>query len=460
MNNPISRRHFVRAVTGVAGMGLAGRAYSSAASRSSATAGGLAVLGGKPVRTEPFPAWPVVRENDEGNWQDVLQTKRWCRLDGHFADRFEENWAARLGARYCLATASGTTALLTSLNALGIGPGDEVLVPPYTFVATINVVLLQHALPVFVDTDRETFQMDARKIEARITPRTRLILPVHLGGNPADLDKILEVGKKHRLPVLEDACQAHLAEWRHEKVSTLGDLGCFSFQASKNLNSGEGGAILTNSQEHAEFCRSFHNQGRGAPGSGFSYVRNGGNFRMTEFQAALLLSQFERVEEQSRTREQNAQYLTSMLREIPGVTPARMYEGCTRNAYHLYMARYDPSQFAGLPRARFLKALRAEGIPCSGGYTPLNKEPFLKKTAASRAFHAIYPERELAEYEERNHCPENDKLCEEAVWFSQTMLIGTRQDMDQIAEAIRKIHEQAGELVRAPYQPATGQIAG
>ena len=143
-------------------------------------------------------------------------------------------------AKYCVATASGTTALFTSLNALGVGAGDEVLVPPYTFVATINVVFLQNALPVFVDTDRETFQMDANKIEAAITPQTRCILPVHLGGSPANMDKILEVAQNHNLPVLEDACQAHLAEWRHRKVATVGDLGCFSFQASKNLNRAEG----------------------------------------------------------------------------------------------------------------------------------------------------------------------------------------------------------------------------
>ena len=166
---------------------------------------------------------------------------------------------------------------------------------------------------MFVDTDPETFQIDARKIEAAITERTRCILPVHLGGSPADLDAILEIGRKHNLPVLEDACQAHLAEWRDRKVSTLGALGCFSFQASKNLNSGEGGAILTNDTDLYRACQSFHNNGRGDTGSGFGYVRNGANLRMTEFQAALLIEQLKRVEEQSHTREQNAAYLTKQL---------------------------------------------------------------------------------------------------------------------------------------------------
>jgi perosamine synthetase len=412
----------------------------------------LAVLGGKPLRVEPFPSWPKVAANDEKAWSEVLHRGRWCRLDGSFAKRFEETWAAALGAQYCLATASGTTALLTSLHALDVGPGDEVLVPPYTFVATVNVVFLVHALPVFVDTDRETFQVDARKIEAAITPRTKCILPVHLGGSPADLDTILAIGKKHKLPVLEDACQAHLAEWRNRKVSTLGDLGCFSFQASKNLNSGEGGAILSNNRDLMRVCESFHNNGRGEAGAGFSYVRNGSNHRMTEFQAALLLSQFERLEEQSRRREENAGYLTQLLREVAGIAPARMYDGCTRNAYHLYMFRYDPAHFEGLPRARFLKALEAEGIPCSGGYSPLNREPFIRHTLDLPSFRRIYSQADINGYHARNHCPENDRLCREAVWLFQSMLLGARRDMDQIAEAIRKIQSQAGELVRVRGQ--------
>lgn len=449
MGSNLTRRRFLRsAVAGTAALGLTAPPVLPAAVRSGSS-GKLALLGGKPVRTEPFPSWPKIADNDERAWMDVLRKGHWCRLDGSYAKLLEERWAELLGARYCLATASGTTALLTSLNALDIGPGDEVLVPPYTFVATVNVVLLLHAFPVFVDTDPETFQMDADRIESAITERTRCILPVHLGGSPADMDRILAIAQKHKLPVLEDACQAHLAEWRHRKVSTLGDLGCFSFQASKNLNSGEGGAIVSNNEDLIRVCESFHNNGRGTATANFSYVRNGCNHRITEFQAALLLAQISRLEEQSRSREQNAEYLTTQLREIPGITPARMYEGCTRNAYHLYMFRYDKAHFAGVPRSSFLAALQAEGIPCSGGYVPLNKEPFLKNTLHSRAFGSIYTSKEIAAYEARNHCPANDKLCEEAVWFYQTMLLGTIRDMDQIAEAVRKIQKQAALLANS-----------
>jgi dTDP-4-amino-4,6-dideoxygalactose transaminase len=308
---------------------------------------------------------------------------------------------------------------------------------------------LHHALPVFVDTDPETFQIDATKLEGAITERTACLMPVHMGGAPADMDAILAIADRHKLPVLEDACQAHLAEWRNRKLSTLGALGCFSFQVSKNLSGGEGGAILTNNDNLAEQCRSFHNNGRDHASAGSAILRNGANLRMTEFQAALLLQQFTRLEEQSRRREQNAAYLTQLLKEIPGIAPARTYDGCTRNAYHLYMFRYDSSHFDGLARSKFIKALGAEGIPCSGGYQPLDQEGFLKNTLQSRGFQAIFPPQRISEYFERTRCPANEKLCETAVWLTQNMLIGPKSDMDQIAEAIRKIQKQAAKLVSA-----------
>jgi dTDP-4-amino-4,6-dideoxygalactose transaminase len=409
----------------------------------------LAILGGEPVRKGRFTSWPIITEADERTWMEVLRKGRWNRLDGSYTSQFETAWAKTLGAKYCLAVSNGTSALIASLGALGIGPGDEVIVPPYTFVATINAVLMHHALPVFVDTDPETFQIDAREIEAAITERTACIMPVHLGGSAADMDTILAVARKHKLPVVEDACQAHLAEWRTKKVSTLGDLGCYSFQASKNLNSGEGGAILTSNDDLYEQAKSFQNNGRMKANTGFAYVRNGANLRITEFQGALLLQQLTRLEEQSRRREQNAAYLTQLLKEIPGITPARMYEGCTRNSYHIYMFRYDAEHFEKLPRSRLIEALQAEGIPVYGGYQPLYREPFLRNTLQSRAFQAIYAPKRISEYLEQIHCPANEQLCETALWIFQTTLLGPRSDMDQIAEAFRKVRRQASKLLQA-----------
>ncbi len=440
MGHTISRRGFMTVAAGVA----------AAPTILVADAERPALLGGRPVRATPFPSWPVTDQREEKALLDVLHGHKWYRGEGQTVGRFEEAYSQLTGARHCIATANGTSALYASLAGLDVGPGDEVILPPYTFVATLNVVFLQYALPVFVDSDPETFQMDARTLESAITERTAVIVPVHLGGNACDLDAILEIAGRRKLPVLEDACQAHLGEWRGRKLGTLGAAGCFSFQASKNLNSGEGGAILTNDDALAERCWAFHDnararRGRPAPPLG----GRGANLRLTEFQAGLLLAQMTRLEEQSRARDENARYLTQQLREIPGILPERMHEGCTRNAWHLYMFRYQADRFAGLPRERFLKALVAEGIPCSGGYTPLDKQPFVRATLASRAYQRLYPKEVLAGWEERNRCPANDRLCDEAVWLTQTMLLGPRQDMDDVAAAIRKIQASAAELAKA-----------
>ncbi|MEK7405247.1 MAG: DegT/DnrJ/EryC1/StrS family aminotransferase [Acidobacteriota bacterium] len=441
--NDVTRRGFLAAAP-VAGAAMTPRKAGASTDRP-------ALLGGKRVRTEGFPSWPVFDQREEQALVEVLRSGRWFRGYGDAAraiPRFEQAYARLTGARFCLATSSGTGALHTSLGALGVGPGDEVILPPYTFVATLNVILNVYALPVFVDSDLETAQVDARKIEAAITERTVAMIPVHLAGNVADLDTIMTVARKRKVAVVEDTCQSHLAEWRGRKAGTYGNTGCFSFQASKNLNCGEGGAILTNDEDLYEKCYAYHWNG-GARSPKFSDLMHGTKFLPSEFQAALLLAQMTRLEEQAKTRGQNGQYLTSLLREIPGIAPARMYEGCTRNAYHGFIFRYQQEQFAGLPKAKFLKALSAEGIPASSGYTPLNKKRYLKNALDSRGYRRIYSKEQIARLEERNQCPVNDRLCEETVWIMPSVLLAGRSDMEQIAEAMRKIHAHASELARA-----------
>jgi dTDP-4-amino-4,6-dideoxygalactose transaminase len=410
-----------------------------------------AMLGGKPTRTEPFPGWPVRDNVEEKAIVEVLRSGRWGRGTGKTVGSFESAYETLMGAKHCLATSSGTSALFTALNAMDIGPGDEVVLPPYTFVACVNVILLRHALPVFADTDRETFQIDPVSLESRITENTAAIMPVHLGGATFDVDRVLAIAKKRNLRVVEDSCQSHLAEWRGKRTGSFGKAGCFSFQASKNLNSGEGGALLTNDADFLERCYTFHNNGRGRKqaGSDFSYPIAGSNQRMTEFQGALLLAQMSRLDAQYKVRETNAKYLSGMLNEIGGLIPSKTYEGCTRNAYHLYMMRYQPEKFDGLPRDKFLKALAAEGVPASSGYSPLNKEAFLRNTFASKGYQMIYGKKRIEQWHEQNQCPANDRLCQEAVWFTQTQLLGPRSDMDQIADAVRKIKRYAADLARA-----------
>ena len=369
----MSRRRFLGAVAGGAAIASARRA---GAAPGSATSGAKpAVLGGAPVRTAPFPSWPVRDAIEDQALDEVVRSGRWNR--GPQVERFEAEYARLTGAAHCLATANGTSALLATLGALDVGPGDEVIVPPYTFVATINAVLLRHALPVFVDTDVETFQIDARKVAAAITDRTKVVMPVHLGGAVADLDTILAAAARTRRAVVEDACQAHLAEWKGRKVGTYGRAGCFSFQASKNLNCAEGGAILTNDAELLETCYRFHNNSRGRATAGstdFSYRGVGANLRLTDFQAAMLLAQMTRLEQQARTRDANGAYLTSLLVGHPGhhagarSTPAARATRTTSTC-----SATTRAAFGGLTRAQFLKALRAEGVPASGGYSPLHE---------------------------------------------------------------------------------------
>jgi dTDP-4-amino-4,6-dideoxygalactose transaminase len=390
--------------------------------------------------------WPYWDDAEAQGLLDALNSGKWGRPGGgKWVAQFESAFGAAMQARYCLATASGTTALLTSLGALNIGPGDEVLLPPYTFVATFNAITHSFALPVFVDSDPETFQIDASKIAAKINDQTKTIIPVHIGGSVADMDAVLSAAQARKIPVIEDACQAPLAQWRNRPVGTWGLGGCLSFQTSKNISSGEGGAVLTNDEEFFNRCFNFH-----TPGGGKSVesLGRGSNYRLTEFQAATLLVQLSRAESHAKTRDENATYLNQMFAEIPGIQPAKLTAGCTRSAWHLYMWRYDPKQFANLSRAGFLKELAKEGIPASSGYTPLNSSAHVRALANNPHYLRIYGKATMEQWAQRNACPVNDRLCEEAVWFTQDKLLGTKADMERYAKAISNIQMRAPSLTK------------
>ena len=408
----------------------------------------LALHGGKPVRTKPWPTWPVWDKSAERPVLSILRSGNWFRGRGKTVSQFEAAYAKLLGAKRCVCTVNGTNALLTALHVLDIGVGDEVIVSPYTFIATYNVVIGSCALPVFVDTDPETFQLNPDKIEERITERTRAILPVHILGLPAHMDKIIAIAKKHNLVVIEDACQAWLAEWRGRKCGTIGDLGCFSFQNSKHLPCGEGGAVTGNDDSTMDRIHSYHNCGRpyGSVIRTSSYPIIGTNRRMTEYQAAILLSQIKRLEEDTEKRWQNAQYLTARMKGIPGIVPHRLYEGVTRAVYHLYPFRYQKEHFNNAPRERFLAALRAEGIPCSGGYGPQYRDGLIETALNSKNFKRAFSQTRLNRYRDELHYPANDKLCTEAVWLSQRLLLAEQRDMGDIANAILKICENRDKL--------------
>jgi dTDP-4-amino-4,6-dideoxygalactose transaminase len=411
-----------------------------------------ALLGGQPVRTKGWPAWPIWNpETDEKQLLETIRKGAWSR--GAIVTEFEEKWAEAVGAKRSLAVVNGTNALITSLIQLNIGGGDEVIVPPYTFIATVAAVLATGAIPVFADIDPETFQINPDKIEAKITPRTRAIIPVHILGLPANMPRIMEIAKKHHLVVVEDACQAHLAEINHQKVGTFGHAGCFSFQNSKNLAIGEGGAIVSNDLEFMDRCYSYHNYGNpygtlvGAVGAGT--ILPGTKLRITEYQAAIGLAQLKRLDAQTTTRNINAAYLKSKIINIPGIIPYKLYDNVTRASFHLFPFRYKKEEFKDMPRKDFLSALSAEGIPCTNGYPTLNNMPFLENAFRTKNYKKMYPEKmlDINNYNENNQCPANDRLCnEEAVWLSQSMLLGSGSDMDDIAMAIEKIYTHADKI--------------
>lgn len=437
----LSRREFLeKASAGVA-------VTSLVPARAPAVAGNpntLALKGGTPVRTKAFPTWPQTHELDEANILKSLRNHRWCTFDGEFIPKFEKAWAERLGVGGCVITPCGTHALHMAIELLGIGPGDEVLVSPYTYIATVDAIMLSYALPVFVDSDVRTFQLDPDDIEHRITEHTRAIMPVHILGAPAHMDKILAIAKRHHLPLIEDACQGHLAEWRGKKVGTFGNIGCFSFQETKNLPGGEAGALVSNDKDLIAKAYMFRNFGSDPKGEG--YKIRGTKYRISDFAAAVLMAQLTRLDEVSETRERHAAYLRAELDKVPGIMPQEHYPESTRQNNYCFGLRYDKAQFHGASREGFIKALNAEGVPIGAGYPPLNQEPFIEDNLNSRGFRAIYSQERLDQYRKQNHCPHNDELCATSMYMSQEVLIGSKGDVDDVVEAFAKVQRNAAEL--------------
>jgi dTDP-4-amino-4,6-dideoxygalactose transaminase len=363
-----------------------------------------ALLGGAPVHTGGWPRWPMWWEAWEPRVLEVLRSGKWYLGSAGQVGEFEAGYARLIGAKRCVGTASGTTALLVSLHVTDVDAGDEVIVSPFTFIATYNAVLINKALPVFADTDPATLTMDPASIESRITDRTRAILPVHIYGMPCDMDPINAIARKHKLAVVEDACQAWLAEYKGRRCGVLGDLGCFSFQESKHLPSGEGGAVTSDNDDLADRCQAFHNCGRayGNFKGDKAYFTRGSNYRMQHFQAVILMQQFDKLVRETARRRESADYLTAHLKEIPGIQPARLPEN-SRAVWHLYPFRYDAAQFNGLSRDKFVRALNAEGIPCGGGYHEQYFDGLLDEAINSRGFKRLFGAERLKAYRESFH---------------------------------------------------------
>jgi dTDP-4-amino-4,6-dideoxygalactose transaminase len=448
MKEDLTRRGFIR--TGAVG----GAALSLLSARRGPTvfaadADKPALLGGTPVHKGGWLPWPQWRETWEPKMLDVYRSCKWFRGSGTHVTDFESAYAQLLGARKCLATASGTTALIVGLHVMGVDAGDEVITSPYTFIATYNSILTNKALPVFADTDPATLTMDPASIESRITDRTRAIVPVHIFGMPCDMDPIMAIARKHKLAVIEDACQAWLAEYKGHKCGTIGDVGCFSFQESKHIPSGEGGAITSMSEELIDRCNAYHNCGRAIgtfKGKG-SFTR-GNNYRMMQAQAMLLMQQFEKLQKETAIRRETADYLTANLSKIPGITPVRLPEN-SRAVWHLYAFRYDAAQFNGLSRDKFMEALIAEGVPCSSVYSEQYYDGLLDEAIASRGFKRLWSEQRLRAYRDSlGDLKGNKQVCATTVAMTQNMLLASRSDIDHIIAAIQKLQTSSAALAK------------
>jgi len=399
----------------------------------------LAIKGGTSVHATGWSGWPIVDEREIKAVTDVVRNGVFGF--GPKVAEFETKFAKYMDAKYGVCTCSGTTSIHTALIAAGVGAGDEVIIPPYTFIATASAVLEANGTPVFADLDPDNYCLSPESVEQMITDKTKAIITVHLGGCPTDMDAMMDLAKKHNLMVIEDAAHAHGTRYKGKGVGALGNMGCFSFQSSKNLNCGEGGIVLTNERALYDRCSAYHDSRRlpsEAVGNADDIV--GTNFRMTEFQGAILLAQFERFDEQSDIRDKNGMFLTEQLRQIGGFKiPRPSY--VTRHGYHFITITYGSEEFKGLPLGDFIDALNAEGVPCGGGYGPLYKDGVFRGPITHR------PVTRNSDYYSNLYLPITEELSTKTIWIFHSILLGSRKDMEDIVNAVVKIKENVDELL-------------
>ncbi|MGH9452841.1 MAG: DegT/DnrJ/EryC1/StrS family aminotransferase [Terriglobia bacterium] len=411
--------------------------------------GKLAITGGKPVRKRPFPAWPIFGQEEERALRDVLRSRNWGGYpfpNGH-AESFGKKFAALHGAKYGMAVANGTIAIEIALKAAGIQPGDEVIVPAYTWEGTVAPILRLNAVPVFVDVDPDTYCIDTKRIEEVISPRTRAILPVHLAMRFADMDEILRIARAHKLVVIEDCAHAHGGRWRKKGAGSMGQAGAFSFQSSKLLTAGEGGAVLTNSLEIYERAQSYANCGRASQTDRFRHRLVGFNYRITEFQAAILEAQLKRLPKQREVRSANMQLFELRIAGLSCVALLSDDPRITAPAAYQYVFKFLPEAANGVDRAAFLGALEMEGIPCDGRfYEPVYRSPLFP--ADPTAFPVLgWGRKRPLNLRKQSHCPVSEHAAyKESVWLPHHIFLGSRHDTQEIGEAVIKVCENLREL--------------
>ena len=405
----------------------------------------LALKGGKKTKQRPFPIWPQYDDAERKALIEVLESRIWWRTPGTRTLAFEQEFADFHGAKHGIAVTNGTAALEVVMSALGIGVGDEVIIPDFTFVATASAVLYAGAMPVMVDVSPETYCIDPQLAEAAITSRTKAIIAVHMGGHPADLDALMALARKKGIALIEDSSHAHATEWKGKRIGAHGTAGTFSFQASKLMTAGEGGMIVSNDDKFERQARSVHDCGR-MPGQWFySHYINGSNYRLSEWQGAVFSAQLKRLDSQTQRRHQNARLLDKLLSQIPGITPQQLDPRCTRNGHYAYIFHVDAKHFSGANTENLIQAVNAEGIPNQASYPPVHaldvfqNGEYRKRLSGAQATEAHGFLK--AQY------PVTHRAAWETIWIPQPALLGDEEDIQEIAAAWSKIQKHAKELV-------------
>jgi len=413
----------------------------------------LAILGGPKTRPESYPEWPVWDERDVQAVTEVIRSGRWGGFPypGPKTAELAKKFAELQGGGYAVPMINGTVTMEVALRAAGIGWGDEVIVPAYTFQATAAAPMSAGAIPVIVDVDPNTYCLDAQAAANAISPSTKAILPVHLGSNMADMDAIMDLAHKHNLIVIEDCAHAHGAKWRGKGAGTIGHFGSFSLQSSKTLTSGEGGILLCKSPEHAALAASIIDCGRphalgGGQEDPNGFAIQGGNFRLSELQAALALIGIERFPAQAKQREEMAAYMDEALSEIHGVRVLKRDQRHTTRSFYRYIFAITPMEF-GVEHDVLCAALDAEGIGCEVGYPAMHNydlfQPQKSRLAVPNAFPQYFNFHEMV-------LPVATRAYEhEAVWLDEAIFRAGQKGVDDVVAAIKKIQVNAAKLNKA-----------
>jgi len=407
-----------------------------------------AVLGGDPLlKNVRVPKWPPRYPSTERELRHIYMNEYWS-FNGPYEREFCKRFAAYHGAGHCVFMANGTVTLEAALYSLGIGPGDEVLVPAVTWIATAAAAIYVGATPVFVDVQPDTLCMDPEQVEAAVTPQTAAVIPVHLYGSMADLDAIGAVCSKHGLALIEDASHAHGGVWNGKGAGTIGVMGSFSFQESKTLASGEGGAVLTDDPDLASKLYRYKHIGyppgpRPALKPGERYSPEGficRNYRATEFQAAILLGQLRTLRRLTNNRARNAAFLREGLETIPGVRCQKPGRLADPQSYYMFVVVFDREVFGSLSIDALQKALAAEGLPCKPVYGSVYRHPLWNVQQKDYQIFSTGKDRFGP------CCRVAEEVCSRALALHHSWLLQPQSVLERIVEAVRRIYRHRDAL--------------